>query len=101
LLASDKRVAMALGLSEETVFEETVRRATHPIPPRVVPEGPCQEVVMEGIEVKLRKLPLCINNPDDGGRYITACHVVVKDPEYGKNLSIICTRPALARYLFD
>lgn len=88
LLASDRRVAMALGLSEENVFEETVKRATKPIPPRLVSKGPCQEIVMEGDEVDLTKFPLCTNNPKDGGPYITAGHVIIKDPEYGKNLAI-------------
>ncbi len=88
LLASDKRVAMAVGLSQENVFDETVKRATHPIPPRLVRSGPCQEVVMEGKDVDITKLPLCTNNPNDGGPYITAGHVIIKDPEYGMNLSI-------------
>lgn len=88
LLASDKRVAMALGLSQENVFDETVKRATNPIPPRLVRSGPCQEVVMEGKDVDITKLPLCTNNPNDGGPYITAGHVIIKDPEYGMNLSI-------------
>lgn len=88
LLASDKRVAMALGLSQENVFDETVKRATNPIPPRLVRSGPCQEVVMEGKDVDITKLPLCTNNPNDGGSYITAGHVIIKDPEYGMNLSI-------------
>lgn len=88
LLASDKRVAMALGLSQENVFDETVKRATNPIPPRLVRSGHCQEVVMEGKDVDITKLPLCTNNPNDGGPYITAGHVIIKDPEYGMNLSI-------------
>src|SRR5258707_11649320 len=88
LLASDRRVALALGLAQENVFEETVKRATHPIPTRLVSKGPCQEVVMEGSEVDVTKLPLCTNNPRDGAPYITAGHVIIKDPEYGKNLSI-------------
>ena len=45
LLASDRRVALALGLSETNVFEETVRRATNPLPTRLVNSGPCQEVI--------------------------------------------------------
>ncbi|MGH7832456.1 MAG: UbiD family decarboxylase, partial [Candidatus Binatia bacterium] len=61
LLASDKRVAMALGLSQENVFDETVKRATSPIPPRLVTDGPCQEVIMEGEAVDVTKLPLCTN----------------------------------------
>jgi UbiD family decarboxylase len=48
LLASDKRVALALGLSEKNVFEETVRRASNPRPTRLVSSGPCQEVIFEG-----------------------------------------------------
>lgn len=88
LLASDKRVALALGLSQQDVFQETVRRATNPIPTRLVPSGPCQEVVFEGDQVDLTELPICTNNPRDGGPYITAGHVIIKDAEYGKNLSI-------------
>jgi UbiD family decarboxylase len=88
LLASDRRVALALGLSQENVFDETVRRANKPLPARLVPSGRCQEVVMEGDDVDVTKLPLCTNNPRDGGPYITAGHVILKDPEYGMNLSI-------------
>src|ERR1041384_1928819 len=88
LLASDRRVALALGLSQRNVFEETVRRASAPIAPRRVSAGACQEVVLEGAEVDITKLPLCTNNPRDGGPYITAGHVIIKDPDYGKNLSI-------------
>ena len=88
LLASDRRVALALGLSDENVFEETVRRANHPLATRLVASAPCQEVVHEGNDVDLTQLPLCTNNPRDGGPYITAGHVILKDPEYGENLSI-------------
>jgi 2,5-furandicarboxylate decarboxylase 1 len=88
LLASDRRVALALGLSQENVFNETVRRASNPIAPKLISKGACQEVVSEGADVDLTKLPLCTNNPRDGGPYITAGHVIIKDPEYGMNLSI-------------
>jgi UbiD family decarboxylase len=75
-------------LSKKNVFEETVRRASTPITPRRVSAGPCQEVVMEGTDVDITKLPLCTNNPRDGGPYITAGHVILRDPEYGNNLAI-------------
>jgi UbiD family decarboxylase len=88
LLASDRRVALALGLSQENVFNETVQRASNPIAPKLVSKGPSQDVVFEGVDVDLTKLPLCTNNPRDGGPYITAGHVIIKDPEYGMNLSI-------------
>ena len=88
LLASDRRVALALGLSQENVFNETVQRASNPIAPKLVSKGASQDVVLEGADVDLTKLPLCTNNPRDGGPYITAGHVIIKDPEYGMNLSI-------------
>ena len=88
LLASDNRVALALGLSQANVFDETVRRASQPIPTRLVASGQCQEVVYEGKDVDVTKLPLCTNNPRDGGPYITAGHVIIRDPEYGNNLAI-------------
>ena len=88
LLASDRRVALALGLSQENVFNETVQRASNPIAPKLVFKGASQDVVFEGADVDLTKLPLCTNNPRDGGPYITAGHVIIKDPEYGMNLSI-------------
>jgi len=88
LLATDKRVALALNLSQENVFDETVRRASHPQATRRVAQGPCQEVVFEGADVDLGKLPICTNNPNDGGQYITSGHVIIKDPEFGNNLAI-------------
>lgn len=88
LLASDKRVALSLGLEQKNAFDETVKRASHPIPTRLIPGGACQEVVYEGKDVDLTKLPLCTNNPRDGGPYITAGHVIIKDPEFGNNLAI-------------
>jgi UbiD family decarboxylase len=88
LLASDRRVALALGMSQDNVFDETVARASRPVPPRLIPKGLCQEVVFEDADVDLTKLPICTNNPRDGGPYITAGHVIIKDPEYGNNLGI-------------
>ena len=88
LLASDRRVALALGLSQENVFNETVQRASNPIAPKLVSKGASQDIVLEGAGLDLTKLPLCTNNPRDGGPYITAGHVIIKDPEYGMNLSI-------------
>jgi UbiD family decarboxylase len=88
LLATDQRVALALNLPREHVFDETVRRAAKPLPPRRIPQGPCQEIIFEGADVDLGNLPICTNNPNDGGQYITAGHVIIKDPEYGNNLAI-------------
>jgi UbiD family decarboxylase len=38
--------------------------------------------------VNLGELPMVMNNPNDGGFYITAGHVIMKDSELGYNLAI-------------
>ena len=88
LLASQRRVALALNSTVENVFDECVRRLSTPRPPRRVSRGACQEVVHEAEDVDLGLLPICTNNPDDGGPYITAGHVICRDPEFGWNLAI-------------
>ena len=42
----------------------------------------------KGAKSTSRNCRLCTNNPRDGGPYITAGHVIIKDPEYGNNLAI-------------
>ena len=88
LLASNRRLAIALDSSEEDLFEEVSRRSKQFMPPNLISHAPCQEVVKYGDEVDITELPLAINNPGDGGFYITAGHVLQKDQELGHNLAI-------------
>lgn len=88
LLATNRRLAMALETTEENLYEEAMRRSGNMVPWRLVERAPCQEVVRQGDEVDLDELPIVTNNPDDGGRYFTAGHVILKDPELGYNLAI-------------
>lgn len=54
-----------------------------PLPPREVPSGPCQEVVVrEGIDIP-GTLPVLLHAPGDAGRFITAGVVIVRDPVTG------------------
>lgn len=45
--------------------------------------APCQEVVWQGGDVDLDKLPLMKCWPEDGGAYITVPMVITKDPKRG------------------
>ena len=51
--------------------------------PKLVQKAPCQEVVWEGKEVNLFKLPILKCWPKDAGRFITLPCVITKDPETG------------------
>lgn len=53
-------------------------------PPRVKSgPAPCQEVVWQGNQVDLRKLPVMTCWPEDGGPYITLPMVISRDPKRG------------------
>lgn len=88
LLASNRRLAIALGCKDEELFDVALKRTSNDIPPNLVTDAPCQEVVKVGEEVNLNMLPLVTNNSLDGAPYITAGHVILKDEELGYNLAI-------------
>ncbi|OGA12405.1 MAG: hypothetical protein A3H32_01980 [Betaproteobacteria bacterium RIFCSPLOWO2_02_FULL_63_19] len=88
LLATNRRLAVALECEEKDLFSETLKRSARQIAPRLVRRGACQDVVKTGKDVDLNELPLATNNPDDNAPYLTAGHVILKDPELGYNLAI-------------
>ncbi|MCE2802964.1 MAG: UbiD family decarboxylase, partial [Gemmatimonadetes bacterium] len=53
-------------------------------PPRMASGTPaCQEVVWQGDEIDLDKIPVLTTWPEDGGPFITMTAVVSKDPQRG------------------
>src|SRR5207249_11967826 len=44
---------------------------------------PCQEIVLEGGDVDLGRIPFLVTWPGDGGRYITLPLVITEDPARG------------------
>jgi 4-hydroxy-3-polyprenylbenzoate decarboxylase len=52
--------------------------------PRDVSSAACQEVVQQGDEIDLRKLPVLTCWPEDGGPFITLPMVFTHDPNTGK-----------------
>ncbi len=104
LFGSRRRMSMALGVAD---LDEIGNRLTEMLrlevpdslmgklamlpmlkelasyPPRQVRSGPCQEVVLEGDEVDLGRLPVATCWPEDGGPYITMPLVITRDPETG------------------
>jgi 2,5-furandicarboxylate decarboxylase 1 len=86
LVASRKRLALAVGSTENEVamrFEQGLNRVIEPV---MVSEAPCQQVVQRGDEVDLTSLPYPIMHIFDGGPYLSATLVTSKDPEFGRNV---------------
>jgi 2,5-furandicarboxylate decarboxylase 1 len=88
LLTTLKRIAIALETDETDLFLEFVQRTKKLIQPEIVSDGPCKETILNGKEVDLNRLPWITWNKTETAPYLTAGLVIVKDPEYGRNLGV-------------
>ncbi len=82
------RLAIALDLppdsSVKEITEVYLKRRRNPIPPILVSSAPCQENVLQGVEIDLLRFPVPLIHGGDGGRYIGTWHAVItKDPVSG------------------
>lgn len=107
MMGSDRRMAMALGVDslddisrridnilkgvmspKHSVWEKLqmlplLKDVSKWFPQRSTKRGECQEVVWQGEDVDLGKLPIITSWPHDGGAFITLPMVVTADPETG------------------
>lgn len=85
LLGTDRRFLEALGIAKWSDFnEEWCRRTERLVPPRVVEEAPCQEVVLEGEAIDLHRICNTVWHQYDGGEFPGTLSVsITKDPENG------------------
>ena len=105
LFGSMRRIALALGVDNlDEIGERITEMLDLKVPegllgklamlPRLLEIGkfpprvrsgkpPCQEIVLQGDDVDLAKLPIITCWPEDGGPYITLPMVISKDPKRG------------------
>jgi len=106
LFGSEKRTAKALGVRRLDELGERLAALLKPevpetflgkihkaleilpqlraIPPKIVHQGPCQEIVKTGTQVNLYQLPVLQCWPKDAGRFITFGQVYTRNPETGE-----------------
>ena len=83
LLATRRRVAMALGCEEQEILNIWLERTEKAIQPELVASGPCQQVVKTD-DFDITRFPVPILwSKGDGGPYITFGISVCKDPKTG------------------
>lgn len=100
-----KRMALALGVSDVGEHADRIAELLQPdvprglwakvqmlpkfaelarVPPRVQRgKAPCQDVIVEGDDVDLGRLPIMTSWPLDAGPFITMPMVITRDPETG------------------
>ena len=80
-IATWRRMAVALALPADTpvrrLYEVYAEREQKLIPPVVVNDGPCKEVVIEANRLDLFDLPTPMVHEGDGGRYLGTWDLVV------------------------
>ncbi|MDT8304901.1 MAG: UbiD family decarboxylase [Anaerolineae bacterium] len=77
--------AMSLDVPVPDLMHHLAGALDRPVPPRVVTNAPCQEVVVE--QVNLHDLPILLHLPQDAGYYIASAVVITEDPDLGRNMS--------------
>ncbi|MFQ5829271.1 MAG: UbiD family decarboxylase [Candidatus Methylomirabilia bacterium] len=87
-IATWRRLAVAFGLPADTPVRQLYRtyaeREQKLIPPVMVTDGPCKEVVIPSDKVDLFDLPVPMVHEGDGGRYLGTWDLVVsKDANSG------------------
>lgn len=89
-LAANREIySVGMGTSVDKIQAKWEQAIAHPIPPRMVKEAVCQEVVHQGSELLgegngLDMLPIPVSTPGfDSAPTLTATNVITRDPETG------------------
>ncbi len=84
VMASRRRLAIALEAGESDLTMEYARRQDNPIAPVAMDgEAPVKAVRYVGDEVDLQKLPNIVHCGGDGGPYISSGVSLIRDPDSG------------------
>jgi len=79
-----KYFSMDLDVGVDQLLDQMARALDKPIIPAIVENAPCQEVILE--DVDLYQLPILLHLPEDAGHYIASNVVIIDDPEFGRNM---------------
>jgi 4-hydroxy-3-polyprenylbenzoate decarboxylase/2,5-furandicarboxylate decarboxylase 1 len=89
LYAVRRRALWGLETTEQELLERFTAGINAPIPPRVVTDGPCKEVILTGDDADFGQLPICVHSRDDIGPFITMGLQIARRPDYGTNVCIV------------
>jgi 2,5-furandicarboxylate decarboxylase 1 len=79
LVSSKDLIARSIGIKKEQLLPRLSAAIEKPVPPKLVEEGECQEVIEKAVD--LTKLPIMRYTEKDSGKYIASAVAIVKDPE--------------------
>ena len=83
-----RRAIWGLETTPEKIHQKIMEGLRNDIPPRIVKDGPCKEVILTGDDADFSRLPICTHNAKDAGPFITIGLGFIRHPKYGNNVSI-------------
>lgn len=90
--ASVDNYALALGVEPDGLNDIWSQALHNPLPPKVVEQAPCQEVVCLGVEASLSDLPIPVWTPGkDAGPYVTTITVTRRADNAQQNMAVYRT----------
>ncbi|WXG40253.1 MAG: UbiD family decarboxylase [Candidatus Freyarchaeum deiterrae] len=84
ICSSRDLLALALNVRKEDLLFRLAEAFEKRSEPAIIKNGRCQEVTEK---VDLNNLPILTHTAGDGGPYITAGVFIIRDPEFGRNVS--------------
>jgi 2,5-furandicarboxylate decarboxylase 1 len=85
LVGTMDRLAIGMCMEKRDMGRAVAKAVHKPIEPVMVKNAPCQELVIQGNDVDLTRLPLPLQGKIDGAPYISAGLTIATDPKYGRN----------------
>ena len=83
--ARREHFSWALDTDNLGIVPRLVEALDNPRKPNVIADAPCQEQVVHSPD--LGRMPILKHLRDDGGPYVTAGVLVLRDPDFGRNVS--------------
>lgn len=88
LTSNREWIAQAMGVPPQDVLEHYQRASLNPLPWHEVKNAPVQELTSSKVDL-MAQLPIPTHNEHDGGAYVTAGLLIVRNPATGvQNVSI-------------
>jgi len=83
LFGSKRRLAIAMETREEEMADKIYNARKNPVEPKLVENGPVNEVKIHGNVDILQTIPVLTHHERDAGPYFTCAVTLAKDPETG------------------
>ena len=83
LFGTMDRSFTAIDSNKYDAFKKMAQGLDNPIPPKMVKDGPCKEVVKTGKDIDLHEIPVLWHHKKDSHYFITTGVCRVRDPDSG------------------